>query len=255
MIFKRFYQIIFLTLIFASCVARKEVVFFEDLSEIEEDLKVYENNIKVAPDDRITVRVNSLEQEAANPFNRTNFLGSPEGGVNTIIDLIPYQVDKNGMIKMPVLGKVKVSGYTILELSDRIEKMLENYLPNANVTVRIDNFQISVLGEVGNPGTFPIEDDHITLPKALGLAKDITIYGERNNVLVVRRNGDVVEHEYLNLTEANAVNSKFYNLQQNDIVYVEPRSSRRQNSGYLNNASTYLSVASVITSIIVLITR
>ena len=255
MVLKSILRAFCIALLLSSCVSRKQVVLFENLDQIEAQLVNEKNNIVVQPDDRITIRVNAQEQEAANPFNLTDFLGGVGSQLNGNIRLIPYQVDDNGFINMPVLGKVKVGGYNILELSNRIEGLLTNYLPDATVTVRIDNFQISVLGEVGNPGTFPIEDDHITLPKALGLAQDITIYGERNNVLVVRRSDDVVEHAYLDLTDANVVNSEFYNLQQNDIVYVEPRSSRRQSSGYFNNAPTYLSIASVITSIIVLISR
>ena len=256
MILKNIFWVLFLALLLNSCVSRKEVVLFENLDQIESQLVIKENNIVIQPDDRITIRVNAQEQEAANPFNLTNFLGGANSQLNGgNIELVPYQVDNDGFINMPVLGKVRVVGYSILQLSDKIEELINDYLPDATVTVRFDNFQISVLGEVGSPGTFPIEDDHITLPKALGLAKDVTIYGERNNVLVVRRNGDVVEHEYLDLTDANVVDSEFYNLQQNDIVYVEPRSSRRQSSGYFNNAPTYLSIASVITSIIVLLTR
>lgn len=253
---KNIIRALFLGLLLNSCVARKEVVLFENLDQIESELVIRRNNIVIQPDDRITIRVNAQEQEAANPFNITDYLGGANMsmGVNNV-NLIPYQVDDDGNIVMPVLGKVKVGGYTILELSDKIEELLNNYLPDATVTVRLDNFQVSVLGEVRNPGTFPVEDDHIALPKALGLAGDITIYGERNKVLVVRRFGDEIQHGYLNLTDANVVNSKFYNLQQNDIVYVEPRSSRRQASGYLNNAPTYLSMASIITSIIVLLTR
>lgn len=255
MLIKRSLIFVIFSLVLLSCVSRKDIVLFEDIEKLREKIETKSDNILIKPDDRITIRVNALEQDAANPFNLTSFLGSSESPANSNLELIPYQVDKNGMIKMPVLGAIKASGYGIFELEDRIEKKLEDFLPSANVTVRLVNFEVSVLGEVRSPGTFRIEDDHIAVTKALGLAGDVTIYGERSNILIVRNENGKIEHGYLDLTDVSSMESPFYNLTQNDIVYVEPRNARRQSAGFFNNAPTYISLASVVTSIIILLTR
>ncbi len=250
-------NIIFLLifLFVVSCVPRKDVVYFENISELKDDFKIINNNVPIKVDDRITIRINSQEQSAANPFNKTNFLGNSETNITSNIELVSYQVDEDGTIEMPFLGDVHVSGLSVIELRNKINDLLKPYLPDAIITVRLDNFQISVLGEVRDPGTFTVLDDHITIIKALGLAKDITATGEKRNVLVVRRNGNNIQSGYLDLTDTTSLKSPYYNLQQNDVVYVEPRSARRQAAGYFSNAPTYISLASVITSIIVLLTR
>lgn len=238
-----------------ACVSKKDLVYFQNIDSYSKLQGNHNNNIKIKPDDLITIRVNSQEQEAANPFNLTNFLGGAEGNFNSNIELVAYQVSKSGTIDMPVIGEIKVEDYTVLELAEYIENEIDKFLPDATVTVRLQNFQISVLGEVSSPGTFTITDDHITLPKALGLAQDITIYGNRKEILVVRKEAGSTIHKYIDITDANSINSEFYNLKQNDIVYVRPLPARRQSSGYLGNAGTYVSLASLIVSIIVLITN
>jgi polysaccharide biosynthesis/export protein len=147
------------------------------------------------------------------------------------------------------------AGFTTFELSDKIKEEIRDYVRDAIVNVRILNFKISVLGEVRGPGTFTIEDNHLSLPQALGLAGDLTIFGKRENVLVMREvNGQQV-NTYLDLTDPNVVSSPYFNLQQNDVVYVEPKVARVQSASTLQLTSRYLSIASVITSLVILFTR
>jgi polysaccharide export outer membrane protein len=121
--------------------------------------------------------------------------------------------------------------------------------------VRLVNFQISVLGEVNRPGTFDVDDDYFTLPQALGMAGDMSIYGKRDNVLVMREENGRTTHAYLDLGDANIINSPYYYLQQNDVVYIEPNGPQRQSANYNRNASVYISIASVLVSVAVLLTR
>jgi polysaccharide export outer membrane protein len=175
--------------------------------------------------------------------------------VNGQPQLQPYLVDSEGLINFPELGRIKVEGMTRIDLAEDLQEQLLKYVDKPIVNVRIVNFQVSVLGEVNRPGTFTITDEYLTVSKALGLAGDMTIYGKRKNVLVVREEDGSKSHAYLDLTQAEVLNSPYYYLKQNDVVYVEPNRAQRQSSIYNRNASIYISIASVIVSLTVLFAR
>lgn len=213
-----------------------------------------DDNLKIKPDDLLTIRVSAPEQEAAQPFNLTKSIGSMER-TNAQVELETYMVSKEGTVEFPVLGTLEVEGLNAFELAEKIKEEITDYVNDPIVNVRILNFQISVLGEVNSPGTFTIEDDHLSLPKALGMAGDLTIYGKRKNVLVMREENGKKVNTYLDLTDPKVVNSPYYNLRQNDVVYVEPIGPRRQAASGLGVASSYLSIASVIISLVIVVTR
>ena len=148
-----------------------------------------------------------------------------------------------------------MQGLNRQELAAKLKDQIAAYVQDPIVNVRIVNFEVSVLGEVNRPGTFDIRDEYLSLPKALGLAGDLTIYGQRNNVLVMREENGVKTHAYLDLTDASVINSPYYYLKQNDVVYVEPNGAQRQSASYNRNAGVYISIASVLISLIVLITK
>jgi polysaccharide export outer membrane protein len=175
--------------------------------------------------------------------------------VNGQPQLQPYLVDSEGFINFPELGRIKVEGMTRIDLAEDLQEQLSKYVDKPIVNVRIVNFQVSVLGEVNRPGTFTVTDEYLTVSKALGLAGDMTIYGKRKNVLVVREEDGSKSHAYLDLTQAEVLNSPYYYLKQNDVVYVEPNRAQRQSSIYNRNASIYISIASVIVSLTVLFAR
>ena len=243
-------------LICSSCVSRKKIAYFQDLNSLETastgiDLK----NIKIQAGDILNIVVSAPELQAAQPFN--NFTPTPggqiSGGANA--ERLPYLVSENGEIDFPVLGEIKVTGLTGKELEKELKKSLQRYLQDPVVTVRVENFQITVLGEVRNPGTFEIKNDDISLPKALGLAGDITLSGKRENILIVREENGVKTHAYLNLTKADVINSPFYYLKQDDVIYVEPIGPKIQTTSYLGTTASYLSIASVALSLIFLFTK
>ncbi len=241
--------------IVSSCVSRKEMVYFQNIEQLKKsENRRSGNNLEIQPDDVLTIRVSAPEQEAALPFNLTKSIASQERIMGEV-ELETYMVSNEGTIVFPVVGTIEVKGLTNIELAKKIQDQISEYVKDPIVNVRILNFQISVLGEVNNPGTFSIEDDHITLSKALSMAGDLTIFGKRDNILVMGEDGDHKTYAYLDLTDANAVNSPHYNLRQNDVVYVEPRGTRRQSAGSTGLASTYLSIVSVLASLVILITR
>ncbi|MDT0685243.1 polysaccharide biosynthesis/export family protein [Autumnicola psychrophila] len=245
-----------MALLSTSCVSRKSIAYFQGLEASER--RRLPDNIEIKPDDLLTIRVSAPEQAAALPFNLTKSvmaMGQGGGSVGANVELETYMVSNEGTIEFPVIGTIMVEGLTSIELAAKIKEEVLPYLQDPIVNVRILNFQISVLGEVASPGTFPIEDDHISLSKALGFAGDVLLTGKRTNILVMREEDGVTTHAYLDLTNADIVSSPFYNLQQNDVVYVEPIGPRIQSASYLGTAASYLSVVSVITSLILIFTR
>lgn len=246
--------LILIIFFFTSCVSQQDMVYFKKAKTQDRIAYTTVENLKIKPGDLLTIRVSAEEQEAAQPFNLTQSIASAER-VGGNVQLETYMVSQEGTILFPVVGSVAVKGFTTLELADKIKEEIREYVRDPIVNVRILNFQISVLGEVRGPGTFEIENDHISLPKALGMAGDLTIFGKRNNVLIMReQNGEMIT-SYLDLTDPNVVSSPYFNLQQNDVVYVEPKVARVQSAGALQLTSRYLSIASVITSLVILFTR
>jgi len=243
------------SLLMGSCVSRKNIAYFQGLETLKEEQ--LNKNIEIQPGDLLSIIVSAPELQAAQPFN--NFKPTPGsaqgsgGGANS--EPLNYLVGEDGNINFPTLGKMEVTGMTGKELEAKLENQLTTYLQDPVVTVRVENFQITILGEVGNPGTFPIDNDDISLPQALGFAGDINISGKRNNVLVTRNVNGEREYAYLDLTDAAVMNSPFYYLKQNDVVYVEPIGPKIQSASYLGTAASYLSVVSVITSLILIFTR
>ncbi len=253
--FKRFILFLLLLFIISSCVSRKEMVYFQDIEQLRKsENKRTGNNLEIRPDDLLTIRVSAPEQEAAIPFNLTKTIQSPNA-IRGDAEPETYMVSNEGTIEFPVLGTIEVAGLTTFEVASKIQKMITEYVRNPIVNVRILNFQISVLGEVAKPGTFDIEDDQISLSKALSMAGDLTIFGKRENILVMGETEGVKTYAYLDLTDANVVNSPHYYLRQDDVIYVEPRGARRQSAGSTGLASTYLSIVSVLASLIILITK
>ena len=250
-----------INLFFSSCVSREEFVYFQHLKKIENQVDTnFSSGLNIKPNDLLTISVSAREIEAALPFNlpvvsggsvmdaKLRIAGSPQ--------MQTYLVNQDGKIQFPILGEIVVKGLNRKELSAKLEMQIAEYVQKPIVNVRIVNFQVSVLGEVNRPGTFDIQDEYLSLPKALGLAGDLTIYGKRKNILVVRETTDGKKvHTYLDLTDADIVNSPFYYLQQNDVVYVEPNGPQRQSANYNRNASVYISIASVLVSVAVLLTR
>ncbi|MCY2687554.1 polysaccharide biosynthesis/export family protein [Salinimicrobium sp. TH3] len=251
----RIFVLIIVLLTVSSCVTRKNMVYFQNVDQLRESVERNRNdNLQIQPDDELTIRVSAPEQEATIPFNLTKSVAS-EAGVGGSVELETYLVSSEGTIQFPVIGVMEVQGLTTTELAEKIRKSILEYVKDPIINVRILNFQISVLGEVNSPGTFSIDDDHINLSKAIAMAGDLTIFGKRDNILILGEEEGVKTYAYLDLTDANVVNSPYYNLRQNDVIYVEPRSSRRQAAGSTNIAATYISIASVIASLVVLFTK
>ena len=248
------------TLSISSCVSRKEIAYFQGLENIESEVVQSQNSLEIKSNDLLTISVSAYNMEAAQPFNLP-VVGATGGGLDAGLrvsgtpQLQPYLVDSEGNIEFPQLGTVKVTGMNRQQLASKLKTSISEYVKDPIVNVRIVNFQVSVLGEVNRPGTFSVQDEYLSLPKALGLAGDMSIYGQRNNVLVMREENGAKKYAYLDLTDANIINSPYYYLKQNDVIYVEPNGAQRQSASYNRNAGVYISIASVLISLIVLIAK
>lgn len=251
----------------SACGSSKQVVYFQDLKPGETEITLPEPKaITVRPEDKISIIVNSRDPQLTDLFNlpivsrqlgqslRNGTTNGNSQGVSA------YTVNAEGEIDFPVLGKIAVAGMKREEIADYIKQRLmeENLVKDPVVTVEFANLCISVLGEVNNPGRFSIDRDRLTILDALSLAGDLTIYGNRSKVLVLRQEGEVQRVYGLNLTSGEHIyTSPAYYLQQNDVVYVEPNAVKARqstvNGNNVRSTSFWISLASLLTSVAILV--
>lgn len=245
-----------------SCNTYRKINYLQDIVPDKAERIAINKGILIQPKDMISIVVSSRNPELALIFNLPVI--SYQAGSEVVSGqgsqrLLGYVVDNDGYIDFPVLGLVKAAGLTRWELANEIKSMIieGNYINDPVVTVEFMNFKISVMGEVTSPGTYNIEGDKITLLQALSLAKDLTIFGRRDNVSVIREQGDERIIYQVDLRSASIFESPAYYLQQNDIVYVEPNKVRAGqstiNENNIKSVSLWVSVGSFLTSLAVLI--
>lgn len=235
-----------------SCASRKEVVYFQDTGDFETVVNKNRSIAKFKVDDLVSIHVSSLNPEASVPFNL--FRGASEGGFQA--QQVDYLVDESGEIDFPVIGKLKIEGLSPDELRNLLRNHLSDYLKDPIINIRLQNFTVSILGEVARPGTYPVNGEQISILEALGYAGDLTIRGVRKNVLVIRDFNGTKVYTRIDLTTKNMVDSPVYYLTQNDVVYVEPNKSGITASSLDQRASIAISIASVlITSTVLILTR
>ncbi|RYU82886.1 polysaccharide biosynthesis/export family protein [Hymenobacter persicinus] len=188
----------------------------------------------IQPSDVLSIRVQSVQTVLNDMFNITDTRTVAAGGDPSNLFLTGYSVDAGGNINLPTVGKVKVSGLTMDEAQTLIQQQVSKFVRDANVLVKLLSFKITVLGEVRNPGRYYIYNAQATLLEGLGLAGDLTEFGNRQNVKLVRQTATGSEVVLLNLTDPNLLRSKYYYLLPNDALYVEPIAARA-NRGNANN--------------------
>lgn len=251
---KKVYQIFAFALVMLalnSCQSIKNVPYFQnvDIADLTASRHLYDE--KIMPKDKLTIYVNTTDPEASKPFNlyTTNYAAGGGGNNQTL----PYLVDNEGNINFPVLGKLHVQGLTRNECQDMIAAKLKNYLAeteNPIVTIHFSSFHVTVLGEVGNVGVLSIPEERVNILEALAMAGDITIYGKRDNVLLIREDeqGEKTVHR-LNITQAEIMNSPYFYLQQNDIVYVEPMEVKARNTLINANLGIWYTTVGLVSSV------
>lgn len=252
----RLLAITFGVLFLTSCNNYKNVAYFQNsntLTDLIPQVEVY--NAHIMPKDLITITVNTTDPEASIPFNLTvQSLESSYLSVartTTQAALQQYLVNNNGDIEFPVLGTLHVGGLTINEAESMVRERLSPFLKEVPiVTVRLVSYKVSVIGEVARPGQFSVNTEKINLLEALALAGDLTIWGQRENVKLIREEaGGVRRIHELNLNDANIIYSPYYQLEQNDIIYVTPNKTKAKNSDVGTSTSLWFSATSIVISL------
>lgn len=250
----------------SSCASVKEVTYFQDAAQTEENGvdqvsdKIVTKAIRLKPEDKISIIVNSKNPQLAALFNLpiyTNQFGVPGMSHSGSQQSACYTINSDGDIIFPVLGKVKAAGYTKYELSTKIAELLvsQDLIKDPTVTIEFMNLKVSVIGEVNHPGVYNIVNDCYTIYDALAAAGDLNIYGVRTDIQVMRTENGKQQIYHLNINSAEQmVQSEGFCLQQNDVVYVKPNKMRQRqatvNGNNLLSASFWVSIASLTASII-----
>lgn len=253
-IVKKSFLFLVVILILASCATRKDIAYFQDAQQDEITQILNNNSPAIKSDDLLSIIVNSSKPELARPYNLLSLRENLSENQSLRSEIESYQVDKQGEIDFPTLGKLKVAGLTRDELAAMIKSRLENLVPNVVVTVNYVNFKVTVVGEVSRPGSFNIKGDRVTVLDAVGMAGDLSVYGRRDNVLIVREVNGQREMVRLNLKSKNIFKSPYFYLQQNDVVYVEPNKAKADTgSSFRMNFPLFVSAGSLLITIATLI--
>lgn len=254
---KNLFFIVFavLCMTLGSCGSSKQIAYFQNADSLSYAASKGLFDAKIMPKDLLTITVSTTDPKAATPFNlsvtntlnATGYLSTGAGSLQT------YLVDNDGFINFPVVGQLKVGGMTKRQCENYIRDKILPYMSkteNPIVTVKMASFKVTVAGEVKAPGVFNVDQEKISVIEALARAGDLTIYGKRGNVLLIREDatGEKSVHR-LNLNDANLINSPYYYLQQNDYLYVEPNSVQAKNSAIGSSTTIWISVVSILTSV------
>jgi len=254
------------SLLITSCSSTKKIKYFQDIPDSGQ-LKNIQGAIYKPPviqnDDIITVLVETIDPQNTAVINMGNIPVSSTGtslspnSLSSITQQVSagYLVDKDGFITVPILGKIKIAGFTTSEATEIIKNIALNYYQEPTVIVRYANFRISVTGEVLKPGIYVLPNEKVTILDAISLAGDLTIFAKRDNVLLIRENPDGTSTPYrVNLKKSISLSAPYYYLRQNDMIYVEPGTGKAAATD-ASQARYYTLVGSLLSVLIVLFSR
>ena len=235
-----------------GCGSSEQTVYWRNIDSISLAASKGLYDAKIMPKDELTILVQTTDPLSSEPFNLHST------GQSTSKNAITgYLVDNDGMLNFPIIGKIHVAGLTKNECEDLIKSKIQPYLArteNPVVSVRMSSFRITVIGEVNRPGVIPVSTEKISIVEALAEAGDMTIYGKRNNILLVREDKTGEKHKVrLNMNDANIINSPYYYLQQNDVIYVEPHQVKARNTFFGSNTSIFYSIIGITSSLVTLL--
>jgi polysaccharide export outer membrane protein len=236
-----------------SCVSNKKIAYFQDIQSVKQaklDSAIAFTEPVIQPDDILSINIFTLNPQSGAIINQAASTPTLGGNTNNSVSTqsTGFLVDKNGEIELSLIGKLKVAGLTTYQARELIREKATDIYKQPNVQLRFANFKVSVLGEVNAPSAYTLPNEKVTILDALSLAGDLTIYGRRENVLIVRDNNGKKEFARLDLNSSNIFSSPFYYLKQNDVIYVEPnkRKVSASNSAQIQTIGVIASVISVI---------
>ncbi|MDE5810497.1 MAG: polysaccharide biosynthesis/export family protein [Muribaculaceae bacterium] len=253
----------FAILMSACSTSRSSLTYFEDIDSRIAQFETDTADLVIAPHDELMISVTSFVPEATVQYNLppTNLSTSENTQISTTYAISTYIVNTQGYIDIPSIGPLKVEGLTTSQLTDSLISIISRTVVDPNVRVQLVNFSVNVIGEVKNPGRFKVNNQRISILDAIAMAGDLTEYGKRDGILLIRESDGKRTVHKLNLNSADILDSPYFYLRQNDVVYIEPNKIRKDNSKYnQNNAyklsvtSTVVSAVSVIASLVIALT-
>lgn len=234
----------------SSCVSKSKIVYLNGMNESK--TSVIKTDVKLQSDDILLIVVTSENPEITIPYNLKQIIimddNVAQGGQQQ--RQLTYLIDKKGEINFPILGNISVAGLTRIEAQNKIQSILREHIEDARVDIRIQNFKITVLGEVMRPGTINVSSERITILEALGMVGDLGIQGKRDNILLIREQNGQSITQRLDLRDPNLIQSPYYYLVQNDVIYVEPNKTKINSSGVGPNLTVGLTALSLLIGII-----
>ncbi|MDB5157642.1 MAG: Polysaccharide export outer membrane protein [Mucilaginibacter sp.] len=258
-----FAPVLFLSFSIISCSTTKKIKYFEDIPDSGQ-LKIVPTSAYMEPkiqvDDILTIIISTVDPAATQNINLGNvavsgLLTSSMASANSQSVVSGYLVNKSGNVEMPILGEVHLLGLTTDEASKVIKEKASQFYKDASVIVRYANFKITVTGEVTKPSIYVMPNEKVTILDALSVAGDLTIYGKRDNILLLRENSDASKTPYrIDLTKSNIMSQPYYYLRQNDYIYVEPSQGKAAANDIQQTRSIAI-LSSIVTVVIVLISR
>lgn len=249
-----------------SCALRNkssELNYMQNIEQIATEASVKNSVSTIQTGDQLVITVSAKDLEVVKPFNQNYSSGemiqnaqaggnTPSAGQTTISGPT-YVVDSDGSIDFPIIGRLSTTGKTIEEFRNELREKITRYIINPTVNIRLTNYKVTVLGDVTRPGQYVIPDGNSTLLNALGLAGDLTMYGKRDDVLVVRSINGEITKERINLTDASFINSPYYHLKQGDVIYISSNKTKEKTARLDPNAGLYIGLASIVVTILALV--
>ncbi len=236
---------IFSFLVLTNCASRKEFVYFQD----NKDTKITsEQQLKLKQGDILNIKVFGCDEESIKIFNipSTNNQNVTRNYFSGGISANGYLINKKGEIDFPLIGGIKIVNLSLEEASDLLKNKLNTYLKDPKVSIQIQNFKITVLGDVRNPGTIEVPNEKITLIEAIGIAGDLNITAKRKNILLLREEDGIKKQYRIDITNKDFINSPAYYLVQNDVIYIEANKAKINSSNVTGSSSILVAIASLV---------
>ncbi|EOR94072.1 Polysaccharide export outer membrane protein [Arcticibacter svalbardensis MN12-7] len=251
---------IFVIMALPSCVVTKKSVYFTDMPDTAILRSITPAEFKepvIQPDDILSITVQTIDPTTTAAVNQVSAM--PAVGASSASStgqqlITGFLVDKNGNVAIPMIGALKLGGLTTYQARELIQQKATFFFKDPTVQVRFANYKITVIGEVNRPAAYTVPNEKVTLLDAIGLAGDLTIYGKRDNVLLIRDNADKKEFIRFNLNSSDILKSPYFYLKQNDVIYIEPGKGKIAANNVARTQSLAI-VGSILSVLIVLLTR
>ena len=249
-----------------SCKTKENIDYMKNIEQTAIQTSLQNSTFTIQPGDQLVILVSAKDNDVVKPFNK-NYSSSEVSQYSLASNNLPIQgqtavvgptyiVDSQGNIDFPIVGIINTTGKTVEQLRDNVREKLKQYVKDPGVNIRTTNFKVTVLGEVNRAGAYVIPDGQAsTIFGVLGMAGDLTIYGKSENILVIRNIDGVTTKEYIDITNAESMNSPYFYVKQNDVIYVSPNNTKKNTSSYGPQVGVLISIASVAVGLLALLFR